>query len=795
MTALPDVKLRVVTNLPASIRSGPGASVTKANGVYSFALDFGTIQQSEFVPADEYAVTRQLYWNSVTNSYVTIPYTLPTAKVVSLSGTSATIATGDLSFTVDPGLGWIVGTRLRGTDNDDPTNWIEGVVKSYDPLSGAVTITVDSTVGSGTISNWSIGIAAEPQSGASLTADTMSFAQSFNVKTSVSSIVLNGWYAKGDKAAGSLWLLVGTAPTDKPYFTTANGKIFELTTSEVRPGMCGAKGDGATDDTDALKAWLAYPASRKGDPGYYVVSAQLNVVGSSRIDWNSMIIDASAGTPSSFGTRRAVVNTEGALTQLPDLSSSPPAAYNQLPFASAHGLVEGDVGIIYNPTNSSYSNAYTYARAGEFFTVETVMTSVRVKLYGGLIDDYLAANIDLYKMAKLVVDWSGLHVIAPNTGFVRPVSIRLATRILFNGVTARGSDYVGIDLDRCHNGDFYGCGVEVAVQATDSKYGVSIGNSQGIRFHGGEFNSVRHAFNVGGDDYLCCVPCRDINISHAILRNDSAFTGVPVADVHANVDGIRYQSCVIYGAGSFNGKNNFYDDCDFIFADAAVSALIAGGDYWLGGTASVTNSRFRATPSVNYSNGMVRLFTSAANTAFDSTLVAYGNTFEMASTTVLFRVDHYNTSKKANINIGINTIISGSSLTNILYATGDGTLSDYVYVERIAGAINGATIYSKGGSFATSKLRLFEQSGVVNVTPVSGNAEASASVVFPLSYGSGTPGVMVTPQASAVNSKTIAGSAGSITGTGFNATIRTGDSSSMGVTSPVVPCSWSARVG
>lgn len=69
------------------------------------------------------------------------------------SDTSRTVGTGDKTFTVN-NVGWyIVGTRVRVMDAAAPaTNWMEGPITGISGLD--VTVTVDTTAGSGTTASW-----------------------------------------------------------------------------------------------------------------------------------------------------------------------------------------------------------------------------------------------------------------------------------------------------------------------------------------------------------------------------------------------------------------------------------------------------------------------------------------------------------------------------------------------------------------------------------------------------------------------------------------------------------------
>lgn len=77
------------------------------------------------------------------------------------STTSLNISLGTKLFVVqESGLGYQAGTRMRATSDAAPSNWMEGVVNSYN--SNTLTVNVDLVGGSGTRADWNINLAGEP---------------------------------------------------------------------------------------------------------------------------------------------------------------------------------------------------------------------------------------------------------------------------------------------------------------------------------------------------------------------------------------------------------------------------------------------------------------------------------------------------------------------------------------------------------------------------------------------------------------------------------------------------------
>lgn len=87
---------------------------------------------------------------------------MSTDGISGYSGTSTTeltIATGDQSFTTQAGLAYLAGARARITSAAHITNYMEGLVASYDSTTGAMVLTVDVVGGSGTLDDWNLNLA------------------------------------------------------------------------------------------------------------------------------------------------------------------------------------------------------------------------------------------------------------------------------------------------------------------------------------------------------------------------------------------------------------------------------------------------------------------------------------------------------------------------------------------------------------------------------------------------------------------------------------------------------------
>lgn len=76
------------------------------------------------------------------------------------STTSVAIATGSKSFTIQTGKAYVVGQVLMIAYTTVPSNYMVGQITAHDNTTGALTVNVLSTNGSGTYALWTIALAA-----------------------------------------------------------------------------------------------------------------------------------------------------------------------------------------------------------------------------------------------------------------------------------------------------------------------------------------------------------------------------------------------------------------------------------------------------------------------------------------------------------------------------------------------------------------------------------------------------------------------------------------------------------
>lgn len=344
----------------------------------------------------------------------------------------------------------------------------------------------------------------------------------------------------------------------------------------------------------------------------------------------------------------------GSIAQIEELSVSPTEGDTSLTFVSAPSLSVGDVFIIFNPTNSSYSGFRTTYFEGEYCKVVNVTASV-VKLDRPLYSGYTAANVDIYKMTSpspLVRDMKIAGDVS--TGLIEfelcinPKAIDLTMDHLNNSL---------ILYDRCFGGGTTRLkGSNIGDGGDD--YGINIANCQDVMTYDSNVYGRRHAINRGGGSAIGSVPPRNCNSYDTTYRNDRA-SGVPSSDFHGNVAECIDYDCTIFNGGSWQGKNNGYKNCWISAAlngSIILSAEILGGDMILENCECVSY----ADPSSG-GRGMVDVGGNSsvltANTTEDLFLRVKGTKFvNAAASASTFIMTIENDGTAVNINVDIDDI-------------------------------------------------------------------------------------------------------------------------------------------
>jgi hypothetical protein len=150
----------LLDNLPAGPAGADGSLIFVQNDAPSTNEPEGSIwYDANSTDIDVYQLVSSVWTDTGLNAKGLTGAT--GASYAATSTSSQSIGnSGTKTFTTQAGLAYQVGTRVRASDASNPTaNWMEGVVTSYS--STTLAFTADKSLGSGTLTNWTLSVAGQ----------------------------------------------------------------------------------------------------------------------------------------------------------------------------------------------------------------------------------------------------------------------------------------------------------------------------------------------------------------------------------------------------------------------------------------------------------------------------------------------------------------------------------------------------------------------------------------------------------------------------------------------------------
>ena len=516
--------------------------------------------------------------------------------------------------------------------------------------------------------------------------------------------------------------------------TTVQAKLRET----VSVKDFGAVGNGTTDDSAAFIAARTAAAGKRiyVPAGTYKLnqaitsSEDLILEG----DGNSTILDFTGTiTGGSYG-----LEATGTATQIQNLGATATVGTYTVTFASAPSLSVGDVFVIYNPTDYSWSPWRPVYRAGEWCQVLSISGSV-VTTTSPLYDTYLAANVSVYKITGPKVSLRNFDI--RGTTVLGLIKTTLCIDVLIENVKGSLANNSVVYFDRCYKPTI--TNPEMSnIGDGGSDYGVVFGNSQHGKMIGGNVYSRRHAVAIGGTDAIGCVSVRDLKVIGATLKNDPA-SGTQAADMHGNMEDCEYQDCTIYGGGLLAGKDNRYVDCK-IYGDGTSGICLYAGEI-LGGRIGAQGCEF-----ISYINpilagrGVVDFGGNSdalnANVLYPLTGYVedckwYGRNLSAASSFMRFRLDGATVTTNFVID-GLTVDIDAISSVLRSSVTSGTAACDFIVIDNLAGFPAGTILHnSTASAYYNFPHRCQKQTGSQSLTATSGtNVTSGTTVSFKYVY-------------------------------------------------------------
>lgn len=451
-------------------------------------------------------------------------------------------------------------------------------------------------------------------------------------------------------------------------------------------------------------------------------TGDLNIIG----DGDSTVLDFSALTTGN------AITVSGSLTALPNLNASVFQDDQTVVFASAPTLAVNDVFVIYNPTNSSYSNFRTYYRAGEWCCVESI-TGSTVAITNPLYAGYVAASVSLYKMTSPDVSFRNFKIKgATDAGLIL---ISLCRNAVVENVFGYNEGNNCVAFDRCYQSTAINLNLFNKGDGGDD-YALVVANSQDIKVIGGYYYSRRHAITTGGGNDTGSVPCRNLRFADLTTKNDIN-SGVWSADFHGNTAYSSYENCTIYNGATFQGYNNKYVNCWISsgLTDWCVySGEIIGGYHKLENCdlycADDPQPNTRGIVDIGGNNSAVTADTIYATDFIVKNCTIQAENASALTSFVLFK--NNGTTQYINFNIDGITLIKPASFGQVLATvnvTGTAT-SQYIIVDNISNFPSGTGLHAAAAAgYLNAPSRMQKQTGRVTIAATSGTNNTIASTI------------------------------------------------------------------
>jgi len=165
------------------------------------------------------------------------------APVTSTSTSSVLIATGTRNFTVETGKPWVAGMPIKIAVTASPnSNYMIGSVTSYNSGTGALSVFIDSVVGSGTYDAWTLSL--QSGSSASLTtkllrARYLASGTTYTPPADVKEFYVQVYGASGGVSGGSLGGVGGPGYAEKYYPIPSGSYSYTVGAAGTPSGTAG----------------------------------------------------------------------------------------------------------------------------------------------------------------------------------------------------------------------------------------------------------------------------------------------------------------------------------------------------------------------------------------------------------------------------------------------------------------------------------------------------------------------------------------------------------------------------
>lgn len=361
----------------------------------------------------------------------------------------------------------------------------------------------------------------------------------------------------------------------------------------------------ATDDSGSFQLAINFVAANGGG-NLFVPEGTFKLTNMITLPSGVFLVGSGKGVTvldmSTATTTNAFIYAYGSVSSLPSLGANISEGSRLTTFASSPGLAVGDVYMIYDTTDYSFSTAASYFRSGEFMQVSG-------------LNGLTVTNVAIPHASYATGSSRLLSKLNGTTVGIRDMTVRFKPGVLYAGIkvdygrdcvfenlSLSGSQYTQLDITRSFNTRITGIDTFDAQDPTPGEnYGIVIVSSQDYWISKCNALASRHGIAHGTLSATNGIPYRRGMISDSII---DCTTGTMYGlDFHGGGEKVVISNCTMPSGVDIGADLLEFVNCQIDGGSVGGEAVFASGQL-LGLNTSFTGCRFTAKQNILAANAL-----------------------------------------------------------------------------------------------------------------------------------------------------------------------------------------------
>jgi len=301
----------------------------------------------------------------------------------------------------------------------------------------------------------------------------------------------------------------------------------------------------------------------------FTVPKHINLIGQG-IENTILDFDAASGA---FADASCIYNAGDGLVSLGALSADITKGSKTVTCPSSPSVVAGDVIVIYDSADYSYSAWKAEYRAGEYGIVASISGNDIILVHGTFAAYTTGGTRIVYKLSNPSrSQFKDFQIKGNVTGAtaLNALKIRYGRDNIVSNIKIPDSYYTGLSITQCFNTgvEYVDSSITALHHASGTVYPFVIANSQEITLDHVSGWSPWHVISPGGGDYIGCVPNRHLLIQNGNLK---VTAGAPALVFHGNTEHSGVDNCVVDGI--ILSGNHIYASNNIVTMDGLFYAI------------------------------------------------------------------------------------------------------------------------------------------------------------------------------------------------------------------------------